>query len=117
MFEVQYKIKPFPQAADRCHENSLDRYVYNFLFFKRTWIWRSVRRWKGGRASAGPRRSLSHSHCGQGKQTYPRAVDPDPHGSALIFPPVSGYRRGKFKNKSVKNAKKSLKIVILLKIL
>ena len=35
MFEVQYKIKPFPQAADRCHENSLDRYVYNFLSFLR----------------------------------------------------------------------------------
>ena len=42
-----------------------------------------------------------------------RAVDPDPHGSALIFPPGSGSRRGKFEEKPEKQGKWK-NIVILL---
>ena len=38
-----------------------------------------------------------------------RAVDPDPHGSALILPPGSGSRREKFSNKNGKNASKLVK--------
>ena len=46
------------------------------------------------------------------------AVDPDPHGSALIFPPASGSRRKKFEEKTEKiqeNRKYSTVIVILYK--
>ena len=38
--------------------------------------------------------------------SWSRAVDPDPHGSAFIFPPESGFRRGKFEGKNRRNARK-----------
>ena len=46
------------------------------------------------------------------KNTQVRAVDPDPHGSAFIFPPVSGSRRDKIEAKTEKNARKKVIIII-----
>ena len=44
-----------------------------------------------------------------------RAVDPDPHGSAFIFPPESGSRKEKCSNKNRKNERKLIIIASLFK--